>query len=76
MEKNPHTESESTKEPPECALGPCGHNFTYMRVLAYNLLSFVEEIKEVKGEEGKFVDGGDVLVLRREQELVMKSIAL
>ena len=53
-----------------------GHSFTYMRVLAYNLLAFVEEKEEVEGQKGKFVDVGNVSVLIRERELVMKSIAL
>ena len=76
VEKKPHSQSESTREPHEVAQAPRGHSFTYMRVLAYNLLAFVEEKEEVEGQKGKFVDGGDVSVLRRERELVMKSITL
>ena len=32
LEKNPHTDSQSTMEPLERAMGPRGHSFTYMRV--------------------------------------------
>ena len=75
-EKNPHSESESTRAPHEVAFASRGHSFTYTRVLAYSLLAFVEDNEAVEGQLGKFVDGGDVSVLRREQELAMKSIAL
>ena len=68
--KDPHT------DPLGCAKGPHGHSYTYMRVLTYNLLSFVEEKEGSMAEKGNFVGGGDVSVLRRDSSLVMKSIAL
>ena len=67
--KNPHT------DPLKCAMGPRGHSYTYMRVLAYNLLSFDDEKEGLIVEKGKFVGGGDVSVLRRDSSLVMKNIA-
>ena len=35
-EKNPHSESKSTRAPHEVAFASRGHSFTYMRVLAYS----------------------------------------
>lgn len=74
--KNPLTDPESTIELLHRSMGARGHSFTYMRVLAYNLLSFVEEKEEVSVVKGMFVGVGDLLVIRREATLEWKRIAL
>ena len=38
--------------------GPRGHCFTYMRVLSYNLLSYVEEKEWAEGKKGMYVPMG------------------
>lgn len=74
--RNPLMNPESTIEALKRLMGPRGHSFSYMRFIAYNLLSFVEEKEEVSAEKGKFVGDGDLSVIRRASSLEMKSIAV
>ena len=75
-EVNPDVEAQTEVDLFILQSGPCGYSFTYVRVLSYHLLSFLEDKEGEEDEKGKYVVGGDVSAIRRENGNVMKHIAL